>query len=176
MASQSSLEVSTVTGATRTSDIGSSPASQMVGESRQLAKGFSTTPKGPQPLSVYRCFRERLLPINILELKAVNLALKGFDKALTGQSILVCSDISSVVSYLNKVSTNGSLSLVHNGMGNCHRGSNQSSSCARVLDVIAGALSHRDKIIHSEWALHQKVFRKIGQTWHYPERDMFATF
>ena len=46
--------------------------------------------------------KEAQLHINVLELKAVLLALKGFQENLQGQSVLICSDNSTVVSYLNK--------------------------------------------------------------------------
>ena len=46
--------------------------------------------------------KEAQLHINVLELKAVLLALKGFQENLQGQSMLICSDNSTVVSYLNK--------------------------------------------------------------------------
>ena len=46
--------------------------------------------------------KEAQLHINVLELKAVLLALKGFQEHLQGQRVLLCSDNSTVVSYLNK--------------------------------------------------------------------------
>ena len=46
--------------------------------------------------------KEAQLHINVLELKAVLLALKGFQEHLQGQRVLICSDNSTVVSYLNK--------------------------------------------------------------------------
>ena len=46
--------------------------------------------------------KEAQLHINVLELKAVLLALKGFQEHLQGQTVLICSDNSTVVSYLNK--------------------------------------------------------------------------
>ena len=45
---------------------------------------------------------EAQLHINVLELKAVLLALKGFQEHLQGQRVLICSDNNTVVSYLNK--------------------------------------------------------------------------
>ena len=46
--------------------------------------------------------KEAQLHINVLELKAVLLALKGFQEHLQGQTVLICSDNSTVVAYLNK--------------------------------------------------------------------------
>ena len=46
--------------------------------------------------------KEAQLHINVLELKAVLLALKGFQEHLQGQTVLIFSDNSTVVSYLNK--------------------------------------------------------------------------
>ena len=46
--------------------------------------------------------KESQLHINVLGLKAVLLALKGLQQHLQGQRVLICSDNSTVVSYLNK--------------------------------------------------------------------------
>ena len=46
--------------------------------------------------------KESQLHINVLELKAVFLALKGLKEHLECQRVLICSDNSTVVSYLNK--------------------------------------------------------------------------
>ena len=46
--------------------------------------------------------QESALHINLLELKAVLLALKQFERLCWNQTILVCSDNTTVVSYINK--------------------------------------------------------------------------
>ena len=45
---------------------------------------------------------EGTLHINFLELKAVFLALKQFENFCRGQTVLVCKDNTTVVSYINK--------------------------------------------------------------------------
>ena len=46
--------------------------------------------------------KESQLHINVLELKVVLLPLKGLQEHLQGQRVLICSENSTVVSYLNK--------------------------------------------------------------------------
>ena len=46
--------------------------------------------------------REKWLYINVLELKAVSLALKRFKDQCQNQTVLVATDNSTVVAYINK--------------------------------------------------------------------------
>ena len=46
--------------------------------------------------------REKRLHINILELKAVSLALQSFKDECQNQTVLVATDNSTVVAYINK--------------------------------------------------------------------------
>ena len=43
------------------------------------------------------------------------------------------------------------------------------------LNVIADSLSRRDKVIQTEWSLHQQIFNQICRVWHTPMVDLFAT-
>ena len=91
-----------VGGSTKSYGRCSSPSScsQHFGVHRCLPKrlGSSLEPNSPQ----WPLVKQAQLHINVLELKAVLLALKGFQENLQGQSVLICSDNSTVVSYLNK--------------------------------------------------------------------------
>ena len=46
--------------------------------------------------------REKRLHINVLELKAVSLALRSFNDQCQNQTVLVATDKSTVVAYINK--------------------------------------------------------------------------
>ena len=110
------LEISPVTGQKDPSNREFSESSQMVGESSESYGRCSYTSSYSQHTGIHRCLPKRLwssleqnssnkeaqLHINVLELKAVLLALKGFQEHLQGQRVLICSDNSTVVSYLNK--------------------------------------------------------------------------
>ena len=136
--------------------------------------------------------KEAQLHINVLELKAALLAQTGFQEHLQGQRVLICSDNSTVVSYLNKEGGTHSLKNVCSDLENSgiHKFQKDSQILAftnsrRIqirarhvpgsLNVIADSLSRRDKVIQTEWSLHQQIFNQIYRVWHTPMVDLFAT-
>ena len=124
--------------------------------------------------------KEAQLHINVLELKAVLLALKGFQEHLQGQSVLICSDNSTVVSYLNKEGGTHSIEMCTLiwrilAFTNSRRIQIRARHVPGSLNVIADSLSRRDKVIQTEWSLHQQIFNQICKVWHTPMVDLFAT-
>ena len=123
---------------------------------------------------------EKDLHINILELKAVFLALKHFQKQLKQKIVLVSSDNSTVVSYISKEGGTHSFEMCAL-MWRILAWSNAREIHIRArhipgnLNVIADSLSRRDRAIQTEWSLHPLVFRQICQVWHKPMVDLFAT-
>ena len=123
---------------------------------------------------------EKNLHINVLELKAVFLAIRSFQSHLVNKRVLVASDNATVVSYLNKQGRTHSLEMclmIWRLMAFCNprailRRARHIQGC---LNVIEDTLSCRDKIIQTEWSLHPKIFLMICQIWHRPMVDMFAT-
>ena len=120
------------------------------------------------------------LHINLLELKAVLLALKQFEQLCWSQTILVCTDNTTVVSYINKEGgmKSGSLcALLWRLLFWC----NQRQIVLRArqipghLNVIADKLSRHRQVIQTEWSLLQEVFNRLCRRWHEPEIDLFAT-
>ena len=123
---------------------------------------------------------ERNLHINILELKAVFLALKHFQGQLRQKIVLVSSDTSTVVSYINKEGGTHSFEICALmwrilAWSNAREIQIRARHIAGNLNVIADSLSRRDKAIQTEWSLHPQVFQKICQVWHKPMVDLFAT-
>ena len=120
------------------------------------------------------------LHINILELKAVFLALKHFQKQLRQKIVLVSSDNSTVVSYINKEGGTHSFkmcALVWRilAWSNAREIHIRARYIPRNLNVIADSLSRRARVIQTERSLHLLVFRQICQVWHKPMVDLFAT-
>ena len=117
---------------------------------------------------------ESHLHINFLELKAVLLALKRFQHLVQGKVVLVSTDNTTVVAYINKEGgmRSGSLcALLWRLLCWCNL--RQVVLKARHipgrLNVIADKLSRQGQIIQTEWSLHQEVFNLLIQTWHRPK-------
>ena len=125
-------------------------------------------------------YKEAQLHINVLELKAVLLALKGFQEHLQGQRVIIWSDNSTVVSYLNKEGGTHSIEMCALiwrilAFTNSRRIQIRVRHVPGSLNVIADSLSRRDKVIQTELSLHQQVFNQICRVWHTPMVDLFAT-
>ena len=106
--------------------------------------------------------REATLHINHLEMLAVLYALRAFRVQLTGLTVQLMSDNSSVVSYIRKQGGTVSVSL--------YRLTREVLLLARDAQItllakhipgdrnaLADLLSRMNKIVHTEWTLHQSV-------------------
>ena len=124
---------------------------------------------------------ESKLHINHLELKAVFLALKEFQDLCSNNIVLVATDNTTVVAYINKEGRgmkSGSLcALLWRILSWCTR--KQVTLKARHipgrLNLIADKLSRLGQTIQTEWSLHPEVFKAICSRWHQPQVDLFAT-
>ena len=122
---------------------------------------------------------ESKLHINYLELKAVFLALKEFQELCIGKIVLVASDNTTVVAYINKEGgmRSGPLcALLWRILTWCSQ--KQVMLKARHipghLSVIADKLSRLGQTIQTEWSLLPEVFLSICKKWHQPQIDLFA--
>ena len=120
------------------------------------------------------------LHINFLELKVVLLALKRFQHLVQGRVVLIATDNTTVVAYINKEGSmrSGSLcALLWRLLSWCNL--RQVILKARHipgrLNEMADKLSRQGQIIQTEWSLHQEVFNLLVQTLHLSLVDMFAT-
>ena len=122
---------------------------------------------------------ESKLHINYLELKAVFLALKEFPDLCSDKIVLVATDNTTVVSYINKEGgmRSGSLCVLWRILTWCTR--QQVTLKARHipgwLNVVADKLSRLGQTIQTEWSLLPDVFQTICNRWHRPQIDLFAT-
>ena len=120
------------------------------------------------------------LHINLLELKAVLLALRQFERLCWNQTILVCMDNTTVVSYINKEGgmRSGSLcALLWRLLLWCNRREIvlRTRHIPGHLNVIADKLSRHKQVIQTEWSLLQEIFNPLCRRWHAPAVDLFAT-
>ena len=123
---------------------------------------------------------ESKLHINYLELKAVFLALKEFQDLCVSKIVLVATDNTTVVAYINKEEgmRSGPLcALLWRILTWCSQ--QQVTLKARHipgrLNVIADKLSRLGQTIQTEWSLLPEVFQQICNQWHRPQIDLFAT-
>ena len=105
--------------------------------------------------------REKRLHINVLELKAVSLALRSFKDQCQHQTVLVATDKSTVVAYINKQGGTHSaemcalLCISHITLKARH--------IPGCLNVMADLLSRSNQVQSTEWSLHPQVFKQICQ-------------
>ena len=123
---------------------------------------------------------ESRLPINFLELKAVLLEIRQFEHLCKDQIVLVATDNTTVVSYINKQGgmRSGSLcALLWRLLSWCHpRGIIlRARHIPGHLNVIADKLSRHNQVIQTEWSLSQQVFTLLCSRWIQPQVDLFAT-
>ena len=123
---------------------------------------------------------ESKLHINYLELKAVLLALQEFQALCMNKVVLVATDNTTVVAYINKeggMKSGPLCALLWRILTWCTR--NQVTLKARHipgrLNVIADKLSRLGQTIQTEWSLSPDVFQAICHRWHQPTVDLFAT-
>ena len=123
---------------------------------------------------------DRKLHINCLELKAVTCALQHWAPLLQGHQVMIATDNSTVVSYINKQGGTRSTSLLRLTVELFLWLESQDITVrARhipgCLNVIADHLSRPNQPIPTEWSLHPKIVKRIFRFWGTPEVDMFAT-
>ena len=124
--------------------------------------------------------REKRLRINVLELKAVSLALRSFKDQCQNQTVLVATDNSTVVAYINKQGGTHSAemcALLWKIMTWCHHYhiTLKARHIPGCLNVMADLLSRSNQVQSTEWSLHPQVFKQICQKWFAPHVDLFAT-
>ena len=124
--------------------------------------------------------REKRLHINVLELKAVSLALRDFKDQCQNQTVLVATDNSTVVAYINKRGGTHSAemcALLWKIMTWCHHYhiTLKARHIPGCLNVMADLLSRSNQVQSTEWSLHPQVFKQICQKWFTPHVDLFAT-
>ena len=118
--------------------------------------------------------------INLLELKAVFLVLQFFKKNCSNNLVLIASDNTSVVSYINKQGRTKSAdlcALIWRVVTWCHNNkvALRTRHVPGSLNVIADGLSRRNQIQSTEWSLLPQIFKKVSRIWESPQVYLFAT-
>ena len=124
--------------------------------------------------------QERLMHINLLEMKALFLGLQSFRKDVIGHHVTAMCDNSTVVAYVNK--QGGTVSRALCSLASRLLRWTESLDIhldARYLpgqaDVLADLLSHRGQVVGTESSLHPQVARSLLRVWGNPSIDLFET-
>ena len=123
--------------------------------------------------------RETWLHITVQELKAVSLALKRFKDQCQNQTVLVATDNSTAVAYMNKEEP--TLAEMCAFLWKTHDlvPSYQITLRARhipgCLNAMADIQSRSNQVQSTEWSLHPQVSKQICLKWFTTHVDLFAT-
>ena len=123
--------------------------------------------------------QEKLLHVNLLEMKALFLGLQAFREDVIGHHVTAMCDNSTVMAYDNKQggTVSRALCLLNSRLlrwtesFDVHLDARYLPGQANVLSDI---LSRRGKVIGSEWSLHPQVARSLLRVWGNPSIDLFA--
>ena len=124
--------------------------------------------------------QEKLLHINLLEMKVLFLALQSFREDFIGHHVTAMCDNSTVVAYVNK--QGGTVSRALCSLASRLLRWMESLDIhfdARYLpgqaNVLADLLNRRGQVVGTEWSLHPQVARSLLSVWGNPSIDLFAT-
>ena len=156
-----------------------SPSLQLVTDASQSGWGAHLEPLGLMVSGVWT-LEERCLHINNLEMRAARLAISHFRRQVEGHCVLLSSDNTTVVSYVNRQGGTHSLSLFHETkllfyMCRDFQVILLSRHIPGRLNVLADSLSRSHQLLPSEWSLHRQVVAQIFHLLGRPMVDLFAT-
>ena len=124
--------------------------------------------------------QEKLLHINLLEIKALFLALQSLREDVIGHHVTAMCDNSMVAVYVNR--QGGTVSRALCSLTSRLLRWTESLDIhldARYLpgqaNVLADLLSRRGQVVGTEWSLHPQVARSLLHVWDNPSIDLFAT-
>ena len=123
---------------------------------------------------------QKLLHINLLEMKALFLGLQWFREDVIGHHVTAMCDNSTVVAYVNKQggTVSRALCLLASRLLRWTESFDVHLD-ARYLpgqdNVLADVLSCRGQVVGTEWSLHPQVARSLIRVWGNPSIDLFAT-
>ena len=165
----------------------------------RLSKGISLAPKNPQLQLFSDASREgwgavvgelhlsgkwsqedKLEHINLLELKAVWLALQQAEDLVKGKVISVFSDNTTALSYIAKQGGTKSWAMFDlvkdlTAWLEAHETTLLPQFIPGQKNVVADSLSRKGQILPTEWTLHQEVCSQLWRLWGQPSIDLFAT-
>lgn len=124
--------------------------------------------------------QEETLHINLLELRAIKLALMHFVQEVRGRAVALFTDNTTALAYLANQGGVHSPSLNSEAQhilswAETHAVILRPRFIQGINNVLADALSRRDQVLSTEWTLNSEVCRQLWKLWGYPTIDLFAT-
>ncbi|CAJ0930814.1 unnamed protein product [Ranitomeya imitator] len=123
--------------------------------------------------------QESCLPINILEIRAIRVALLQFHPFLAGRPIRIQSNNATAVAYINTQGGTCSMAAM-NEVGYILRWAEENRSMISAVHIPgvdnweADFLS-RQGLDSEEWSLHPEIFHQICCRWGTPDVDLMAS-
>ena len=195
VSSQGALEISSVAGQPPALDRNDFCTSRLAKSCKRDERRRPSSQR-PQYPTLYRPLKRRLgrsLRPKFYKASVVRSGKKATHKrprvegGLTGsldqcqnQTVLVATDNSTVVAYINKQGGTHSAemcALLWKIMTWCHHYyiTLKARHIPGCLNVMADLLSRSNQVQSTEWSLHPQVFKQICQKWFTPHVDLFAT-
>ncbi len=124
---------------------------------------------------------ERRLHINAKELLAVFHSIRYFYRLLTDRHVLIATDNTTVIAYINKQGGTRSKTLwrmTHYLYQWCsqHNIILSAKHIPGTMNILADSLSREDSISNLEWSLNWIVVRQIWNIWGEPHIDLFSNW
>ena len=124
--------------------------------------------------------KQQKLHINVLEMLAVLKALETWETKLLETRILIATDNTTVLAYLNN--QGGTHSYLLNSIAlqilfkvDSLKSTLRARHVAGEKNVLADLLSRQGEAISTEWRLKPSLFRILVKRWGNPHIDLFAT-
>ncbi len=123
--------------------------------------------------------QEKTLHINILELRAVRQAMDHFSVQLAEKQLLVATDNTTVIAYINHQGGTRLRSLMEETnqlflLAQEMKISVKAQHIPGRLNVLADKLSRKHQTLPTEWSIHPAVLESLWQRWDKPMIDLFA--
>ena len=124
--------------------------------------------------------QEKLLHINLLEMKALLLGLQSFREDVISHHVTEMCDNSTVVAYVNKQGgmVSRALCLLASRLLRWTESlyiHHEARYLPGQANVLADLLSRRGQVVGTEWSLHPQVARSLLRVWGNLSVDLFAT-
>ena len=196
---QGALEISSTTGQPPSLDRSHPCTPALVAESCKRDERLRPSSQRPQYPTLYRRLKRRLGRLFRTKFYSRSVVTPGkrathkrprIESCLSGpetlqdqcqdQTVLVATDNSTVVAYINKQGGTHSAemcALLWKFMTWCHHFhiTLKARHIPGCLNVMADLLSRSNQVQSTEWSLHPQVFKQISQRWFTPYVDLFTT-